>query len=169
MFLTVLRHFSFSPVQRDFFFSRKTRNQLCKTPALISREMQSKSNLIFAVIGSTSLPSSRHVGKDKGGTVSAVQDVSEEPMASHKKTACAIAIRGTVRCSTSDIPRSTESCFKSLGSETVPMMTSESKLSRHRSKCSGPCWNASVSRANRGLLSPRWNPTFDLAFGSARC
>lgn len=55
-----------------------------------------------------------------------------------QKTACVIAIRGTVCRSTSDIPPSTESCLKMLGSETVPMMTPESKLSRHRSKCSGP-------------------------------
>lgn len=129
------RHFFFFTFlwSKEIFFSKKQKSALQKTPAFIFRELQLKSNLIFAVKGSTSVPSSRHVGIDKERTVSAVQDESEEPTAS----ACVIAIRGTVRRSTSDIPRSTESCFKMLGSETVPMMTSESKRSRHRSKCSG--------------------------------
>lgn len=55
-----------------------------------------------------------------------------------QKTAYVIAIRGTVHRSTSDIPRSTEGCLKMLGSETVLMMTQESNLLRHRSKCLGP-------------------------------
>lgn len=78
-----------------------------------------------------------------------------------KKKDVLSAIRGTARRSTSDIRLSTEGRFKTLGSGTVPTVTSESKLLRHSSKCSGPCWNASVSGANRGLLSLLWKPTFD--------
>lgn len=149
--------FLFSGPKRLQFPFSKHKNRLCKTPAVIIRELHLKSNLIFAVIGSTSLPSGRHVGKDKGVTVSTVQDVLEELMASHKKTACVIAIRGTVRRSTSDIPRSTESCLKMLGSETVPMMTPESKLSRHRSKCSGPTGMHQSAEPTKGSF--HWSGT----------
>lgn len=67
-FFDNVKTFSFfsAPNRLLFFFSSKNRNGLCKTPAVIIRELHWKSNLIFAVIGYTSLPSGRHVGKDKG-------------------------------------------------------------------------------------------------------
>lgn len=104
--------------------------------SVIISELHLKSNLIFAVIGYTSLPSSKHVGKNKDITVLSMQDVLEEQWL-FTKTAYVFAIRGTVHHSTSDIPWSTESWLKMLGSETVLMMTPKSNLSRHRSKCSG--------------------------------
>lgn len=120
------------------------KKMLCYTFAVIVSKLfdvHLQSYLIFAVIGYTSLPSSKHVGQNKDITVFSIRDTlctNWKNQWLFTKTANVYTIIGIVHHSTLDIPWSTEGQLKMLGSGIVLMMTPKSNLSRHRSKCAGP-------------------------------